>query len=212
MRSILACLTVLAVSCGSTSTRDAGAGGGTSGGLSSGGGFVAAGGSAAGGRAGGTSAGGSSGGSSAGGAAGGTTTGGLSCGGVTCSGATPACCSVELDGGLGLSCAASCADAGSTFACGQPSECDGDAGTPFCCASLDLGAGTFPSCPTQGLSSSCRATCSTTLALSCPTSGTARLCSHATDCAMSQKCCAFAQQGTTLQLCVSGTLPCANIP
>lgn len=211
------------LSCGSTSTtRDAGAGGGlgTGGGLGSSGG--AAGGTTAGGTAGGRaggsaggSAGGTSGGASAGGAAGGSAGGaaGVDCGGSSCVGATPLCCAVQTGGVPAFACSASCPDAGAPLDCDSPDDCDADAGTPFCCASLDLAAGTFPACPTNALSSQCRATCTTTLALSCPTAGTARMCSHATtDCQASQKCCAFTQGTATIQLCVSGTLPCTNLP
>lgn len=229
MRTALA-LTVAAVStmlvfeaCGSTSGRDAGATGGglgsTGGGISAGGGVATGGGNvngggAAGGRAGG-SAGGAAGGAS-GGSAGGSSAGGpqVSCGGAVCGAAEPTCCGVVEDGGLRLSCRnGDCPDAGPAFACDSPDDCDADAGVPFCCASLDLAAGPFPNCPTNALSSSCRATCTTTLSLSCPSVGTARMCSHAaTDCAAAQKCCAFTQGTATLQLCVSGTLPCTNIP
>ncbi len=235
MRTALA-LTVAAVStmllfeaCGSTSGRDAGASGGggglgsTGGGIGASGGGVATGGGsvtgggAAGGRAGGAaggSAGGAAGGAS-GGSAGGSAVGPqVFCGGAVCGSSEPTCCGVVEDGGLRLSCrSGDCPDAGPAFSCDSPDDCDADAGVPFCCASLDLAAGPFPNCPTNALSSTCRATCTTTLALSCPSVGTARMCSHSgTDCAAAQKCCAFTQGSATLQLCVSGTLPCTNIP
>ncbi len=232
MRTLLLSATLIVFSCGSTSGKDGGSGGGLSG---TGGGFIgsgggsSAGGSSGGGAAGGSSAGGSTaggatgggstsggsagGGSTAGGSAGGSTgMPGVVCGSSTCSGATPTCCGSLMGGILGFSCQSACPDAGAAWECDEPADCNGDAGTPFCCAVMDLGPGSFPVCPAQSLSSSCRATCTTNVGLTCPTGGNARVCSHATDCPSAQKCCAFTQGSQTIQVCVSGSLPCSGIP
>jgi hypothetical protein len=87
-----------------------------------------------------------------------------------------------------------------SLGCNSPADC-GDAGTPFCCATLVSGAGSPPNCPIASLTSSCKSTCATIMTFTCNSTSTVRGCAQNSDCTESTypKCCTFADTFCTSQ-------------
>ena len=128
---------------------------------------------------------------------------GVVCGAAACTG-SDVCCAIVSDGGATPSCLASC-PAGTAIACDGPEDCTNGA-AKYCCGTLQTSAGTPPSCPILGVSTECRATCTTNIALQCPGTTTLRQCHKTADCAddpQNDKCCTFTSGGQSSTFCTS---------
>lgn len=91
-----------------------------------------------------------------------------------------------------------------TFSCREPGDCT--ASQPYCCAKIQLGPGTPPSCPMTTASTSCESSCPTNIPFSCPANGTLKLCKVKSDCAddtSNPNCCRMSASGSSAVFCVS---------
>lgn len=125
---------------------------------------------------------------------------GITCGTTTCTGSQVCCVDPA---GPTFTCAASCADGGVTINCDGPEDCTGG---KVCCGTVNVGAGTPPSCPISAGAASCTDSCATVIPTSCPDKGSARLCHAAADCASdstNKNCCTFAAGGASGTFCVA---------
>ncbi len=125
---------------------------------------------------------------------------GVTCGSSTCTG-SQICC-VDPSGPT-FTCAASCSDGGVAINCDGPEDCTG--GGKVCCGTINVGAGTPPTCPISTGSAACASTCDTKIPTSCPDKGSARLCHAAADCASdasNKNCCTFSAGGASGTFCV----------
>jgi len=128
---------------------------------------------------------------------------GIACGTTTCTGGD-ICCATPKEGGVDFACAKACSDGGVPLSCDGPEDCSGS--TAICCGTLTVGPGTVPSCPIKSAAASCKSTCTTSIAPSCDTTNTVRLCHKKSDCAAdtaNANCCQFATGTTSATFCVS---------
>ncbi|MBI2393320.1 MAG: hypothetical protein HYV09_27295 [Deltaproteobacteria bacterium] len=94
-------------------------------------------------------------------------------------------------------------EAGS-FTCRGPADCPFD--KKYCCAKIQLGPGTPPSCPMTTASTSCQSSCPTNIPFSCPANGMMKLCKVRSDCAddsSNPNCCRITASGSNAVFCVS---------
>jgi len=99
-----------------------------------------------------------------------------------------------------------------SLTCQSPSDCGGGS-TPICCATLSAGAGTPPNCPIDSLTSSCKATCTTSMNFSCNSISTVRGCAQSSDCPEPTygKCCTFTDaNNNTATFCTSAGIAAAG--
>jgi hypothetical protein len=124
---------------------------------------------------------------------------GIQCGATKCA-VGQLCCPSSLNGQITLSCAASC-PSGNALECDGPEDCAGKT----CCAKIKTAAGTFPNCPVSSASAKCDSSCGTSLAFSCSSENTVRLCHAKADCTEPSysACCTFELGGNTSTFCTS---------
>lgn len=124
---------------------------------------------------------------------------GVQCGATKCA-LGQVCCPSSLNGQITLSCAASC-PSGNGLECDGPEDCAGKT----CCAKTTTSSGTFPNCPVSSAASKCEASCATSIAFSCASTNTVRLCHAKSDCTepANSACCTFELGGNTSTFCAS---------
>ncbi len=129
---------------------------------------------------------------------------GVKCGTVQCA-EGEVCCIDTSGGGIKSSCETTCSGGGTALTCDGPEDCVGKGG--FCCGALNAGAGSFPNCAIDSVTSACGAGCTTSIPFICNTTYTVRMCNLAADCANEPSgatlCCTFQQQFGEVKFCAN---------
>jgi hypothetical protein len=129
--------------------------------------------------------------------------GGVPCPTSACA-AGETCCGEVANGGLVLTCAnGACSGGASAINCVVPAGCSAGA---YCCATVVLNGGSVPTCVKQSVGTDCEAQCVTSIAVSCTTTDTLRLCAQASDCDPNHaQCCACAIGQLSAYICADPT-------
>lgn len=93
---------------------------------------------------------------------------------------------------------------GGATSCVGPQQCP--SGNPLCCGTVTFGGGSVPNCDINAIASTCSASCTTNLGLSCNVTNTLRLCHQNADCAsdpQNKNCCTYLGAGVSAIVCVS---------
>lgn len=96
-------------------------------------------------------------------------------------------------------------DASSSLGCTAPSDCTNS----FCCGTIVFNGGQIPKCNLADASSECKATCKSSITLSCTATDTVRACATNNDCADAgsnyNKCCTVPFGDAAATFCWNGT-------
>jgi hypothetical protein len=105
------------------------------------------------------------------------------------------CCATTTGETLAVSCTGTqCAGGQSAFECAGPAACG--PGAPYCCGTFTLANGPDGNCSFPSASTSCSATCITSLAATCEGADAPRLCTKPADCdSQHSLCCVYPIDG-----------------